>query len=207
LTVSGELWQANLDLVQECLKPPFVQGIADGTLERKKFAYYVGQDAFFLEAFARAYSVLAAKSTDGEVFRIFHNLAAGVPEEMRLHEDFAATWEVDLRTVQPQPATRRYTDFLVATAWSSDVGITTVAMLPCMRLYTFLGQQLASSGVPNHEYGNWISTYSDPEFEKLAQQLETLAERYSSTTPQVHSTYRYAMLCERDFFEAAWVVK
>ncbi len=64
MTVSSELWQANLDLAQACLKHPFVQGIADGTLERKKFAYYVGQDAFFLEALARAYSIVAAKSPD-----------------------------------------------------------------------------------------------------------------------------------------------
>ena len=205
MTVSSELWQANLDLAQACLKHPFVQGIADGTLERKKFAYYVGQDAFFLEGFARAYSASAAKSPDWEGFGMFHDLAAGVLAELRLHENFAATWEVDLRTVQPQPATRRYTDFLLATAWSSDVGITTVAMLPCMRLYAFLGQQLASSGVPDHEYSNWIYTYSALEFEKLAQQLEALAERYTSATTQVHSIYRYAMLCERDFFEAAWM--
>lgn len=206
MTVSSELWQANQDLAQACLKHPFVQGIGDGTLEQQKFAYYVGQDAFFLEAFARAYSVVAAKSPDWEGFGIFHNLAAGVLAELRLHQDFAATWEVNLRTVQPQPATRRYTDFLLATAWGSDVGLTTVAMLPCMRLYAFLGQQLASGGVPNHEYSEWIYTYNSPEFEQLVQQLETLAERYTSATPQVHSTYRYAMFCERDFFEAAWIV-
>lgn len=206
MTVASELWQANQDLAQACLKHPFVQGIGDGTLERQKFAYYVGQDAFFLEAFARAYSVVAAKSPDWEGFGIFHNLAAGVLAELRLHEDFAATWEVNLRAVQPQPATRRYTDFLLATAWGSDVGLTTVAMLPCMRLYAFLGQQLAFGGVPNHKYADWIYTYNSPEFEQLAQQLETLAERYTSATPQVHSTYRYAMLCERDFFEAAWMI-
>ena len=78
MTVSSELWQANLDLAQACLKHPFVQGIANGTLERKKFAYYVGQDAFFLEAFARAYSASAAKSLYWEGFGMFHALAAGV---------------------------------------------------------------------------------------------------------------------------------
>lgn len=207
MTVSSELWQANLDLAQACLEHPFVQGIANGTLERKKFAYYVGQDAFFLEAFARAYSASAAKSPDWEVFGMFHGLATSVLTELRLHEDFATTWSVDLRTVQPQPATRRYTDFLLATAWSSDVGITTVAMLPCMRLYAFLGQQLAATGVPDHKYSNWINTYNSPEFEQLAQRLEALAERYASATAQVHSIYRYAMLCERDFFEAAWMAK
>ena len=47
MSVSSQLWQANQDLILACLKHPFVQSIADGTLERKKFGYYVGQDAFF----------------------------------------------------------------------------------------------------------------------------------------------------------------
>lgn len=206
MTVSSELWQANLDLAQACLKHPFVQGIADGTLEQKKFTYYVGQDAFFLEAFARAYSVVAAKTPDWEGFGVFHNLAGSVLTELRLHQAYAAAWEVDLSSIEPQPATRRYTDFLLATAWSSDIGLTTAAMSPCMRLYAFLGQQLAV-GVDevSHQYADWIRTYSSAEFEQLAQQLETLAERYTSATPQVHSIYRYAMLCERDFFQSAWI--
>lgn len=203
--ISSELWQANQDLAQACLKHPFVQGIADGTLEQKKFTYYVGQDAFFLEAFARAYSVVAAKTPDWEGFGIFHNLAGSVLAELRLHQAYAAAWEVDLSSIQPQPATRRYTDFLLATAWGSDIGLTTAAMSPCMRLYAFLGQQLAVDEV-SHQYADWIRTYSSAEFEQLAQQLETLAERYTSATPQVHSIYRYAMLCERDFFQAAWMV-
>ena len=203
MTISGELWQANQDLAQACLEHPFVQGIADGTLEQKKFTYYVGQDAFFLEAFARAYSVVAAKTPDWEGFGVFHNLAGSVLAELRLHQAYAAAWEVDLDSIQPQPATRRYTDFLLATAWSSDVGLTTAAMSPCMRLYAFLGQQLALD--ESHQYADWIRTYSSAEFEQLAQQLETLAERYTTATPQVHSIYRYAMLCERDFFQAAWI--
>ncbi len=202
MTVSSELWEANKDLAQACLDHPFVQGIADGTLERQKFAYYVGQDAFFLEAFARAYSIAAAKAPDWEGFSVFHSLADGVLSELRLHEGYAKAWGVNLR-VEPEPATRHYIDFLLATAWGSDVGLTTAAMSPCMCLYGFLGQQMAQGG-PDHQYADWIHTYSSPEFRQLAQQLESLTNRYTSATPQVNSIYRYAMLCERDFFQAAW---
>lgn len=204
MNISNELWQANLDLVLACLKHPFVQGIADGTLEQEKFAYYVGQDAFFLEAFARAYSIVAAKSQDWEGFCIYHNLAGGVLAELQLHQTYAAAWGVNLHSVEPQAATRRYIDFLLATAWGSDVGLTTAAMSPCMSLYVFLGQQLAENGIPEHQYADWIRTYSSPEFEQLARQLASLSDRYTMITPQVHQTYRYAMLCERDFFQAAW---
>ncbi|MBO3457925.1 TenA family protein [Aetokthonos hydrillicola Thurmond2011] len=205
MTISQQLWEANQDLAQACLEHPFVQSLGDGSLDERKFAYYVGQDAFFLEAFARAYSIAAAKAPDFEGFTVFHNLASGVLEELRLHEGYAAKWNVNLGTVEPGTATRRYTDFLLATAWGGDVGLTAAAMSPCMRLYAFLGEQLAADGIPNHQYADWIRTYSSTDFAPLAQTLENLVERYVTQITAVQSIYRYAMLCERDFFQAAWL--
>ncbi len=204
MTLAETLWQENQDLAIACLQHPFVQGIGNGSLDKAKFSHYVGQDAFFLEAFARAYSIAAAKAPDWQGFQVFHELAGGVLHELTLHEGYAAQWGVDLRSVQPGPATRRYTDFLLATAWSQTVGVTAVAMLPCMKLYAFLGQALAASGIPNHVYADWIRTYSSAEFEPLAVQLADLSERYATLTPLVRTTYRYAMQCEFDFFESAW---
>jgi thiaminase (transcriptional activator TenA) len=205
MMISTQLWQSNQDLANACLEHPFVQGIASGTLERAKFAYYVGQDAFFLEAFARAYSIAAAKAIDWEGFNTFHRLAGGVLEELRLHESYARQWGVNLQNIEPTAATRRYTDFLLATAWGSEPSLITVAMTPCMRLYAFLGQQLAKDGIAEHQYADWIRTYSDREFEQLAQKLESLTDQYTNNmTASLKSNYRYAMLCERDFFEAAW---
>ncbi|MEA5505276.1 TenA family protein [Halotia wernerae UHCC 0503] len=204
MTLSSELWAANQDLAQACLQHPFVQGIANGTLEQAKFVYYVGQDAFFLEAFARAYSIAAAKAPDWVGFTTFHHLAAGVLEELRLHESYALRWGVNLQSVEPGTATRHYTDFLLATAWGRDVGVTAAAMSPCMSLYAFLGEQLAGNGIPNHQYADWICTYSSGDFQSLSQQLASLVDNYATANALVRSTYRYAMFCERDFFQAAW---
>ncbi|MEL6601922.1 MAG: TenA family protein [Cyanobacteria bacterium J06614_10] len=203
-TLSDTLWQANQPLADACLRNPFVQGIGDGSLPKDKFVYYVGQDAFFLEAFARAYSIAAAKAPDWESFQVFHSLAAGVLQELNLHQSYATTWDVDINAIEPGSATRQYTDFLLATAWQQPVGITAVAMSPCMRLYAYLGQQLAKDGVPAHAYTDWIDTYSSSDFEPLAQQLESLVDQHATDTPLTRSTYRYAMVCERDFFQAAW---
>lgn len=54
MSLSHQLWQANTDLARACLDYPFVLGIGDGSLSRSRFAGYVGQDAFYLQAFARA---------------------------------------------------------------------------------------------------------------------------------------------------------
>lgn len=204
MALSSKLWQQHLDLANDSLAHPFVQGIADGTLPNATFAYYVGQDAFFLEAFARAYSIAAAKAPTWQSFNVFHDLAAGVLTELKLHQNYAKTWHVDLAQVSPGTATRQYTDFLLATAWSQSIGVTAVAMSPCMRLYAYLGQQLAQGGIPDHAYGDWIATYSSDEFEPLAAQLEAIVDDYAEESELIRSTYRYAMVCERDFFQAAW---
>ena len=73
-----------------------------------------------------------------------------------------------------------------------------------MRLYAYLGKQLAKSSNPAHQYQDWITTYSSDEFEPLANQLETIVDQHSPDTALTRSTYRYAMTCERDFFQAAW---
>ncbi|MEM1255351.1 MAG: TenA family protein [Cyanobacteria bacterium P01_H01_bin.21] len=204
MALSYKLWQDHLELANESLAHPFVQGIADGTLPKETFAYYVGQDAFFLEAFARAYSIAAAKAPTWQSFNVFHELATGVLSELKLHHNYAQAWQVDLAQVSPGTATRQYTDFLLATAWSQPIGVTAVAMSPCMRLYAYLGQQLAQDGMPEHAYKDWIATYSSDEFEPLATQLEALVDEYADESELIRSTYRYAMVCERDFFQSAW---
>ncbi|MDB9313234.1 TenA family protein [Spirulina sp. CS-785/01] len=203
MTLSQELWNNHQDIAQTCLNHPFVTGIASGTLDLDKFKFYIGQDAFFLEAFARAYSIAAAKAPDWDGFNELYQLAGAGLTERNLHEQLAAEWGVNLQQVQPSAATRRYTDFLLATAWSQETGLTAVAMSPCMRLYAFLGQEIAKQGVKDHQYRSWVETYSSDEFEQFAQTLESLVNRYATATLQTRDTYRYALDCEVAFFSAA----
>ncbi|HSM80215.1 MAG TPA: TenA family protein [Nodosilinea sp.] len=204
MPLSHTLWHANDDLATACLHHPFVQGLGDGTLPVETFAYYVGQDAFFLEAFARAYSIAAAKAPTWDDFQTFHRLAEGVLAELNLHGGYAQEWGVDLAAVAPGAATRRYTDFLLSTAWGQAPAATAIAMAPCMRLYAFLGQALARLNPPPHRYRAWIDTYSSDQFEPLAAQLEALIDAQATDTPDHRAAYRYAMDCELAFFEAAW---
>jgi thiaminase (transcriptional activator TenA) len=208
-SLSQKLWQANQDLAEASLHNPFVQGLGDGSLPKGKFVYYVGQDAFFLEAFARAYSISAAKAPDWESFQVFHSLTNGALQELNLHQGYAQQWDVDIVTVAPGKATRQYTDFLLSIAWSQSVGITAVAMSPCLRLYAYLGQKLAQNrsekDIATNAYADWITTYSSNEFDVLVQQLDGLVDKHSPDIDLAYSTYRYAMTCERNFFQSAWL--
>ncbi len=203
MSLSQALWQENVDLAHAALKHPFVQGLRTGMLPRQNFQRYIAQDAYFLEAFARAYALALAHSPDQQGLHDFFALLAGVQEELRLHSSYAASWGISLAEVTPHAATLAYTDFLLATASLRDVGETCAAMTPCMRLYAFLGQSLAAgTQQEQHQYMDWIRTYAAPAFDSLASQLEALLNRYASDTPAIHKAYCRAMELELAFFDA-----
>ncbi len=197
------LWRQSRDLASRCLQHAFVRGLANGTLDPEAFKGYVAQDAFFLRSFLGAYCLAAAKCTDApKHVRTLLDLAGGVLEELKLHDRYAHSLEIDLERVGPRRATSAYSDFLRHTAWSAEPGEIVAAMTPCLRLYAFLGQSLAPAQEDN-PYRDWIETYSSLEFEELACRLETLLDEMGQDTDSVGIAYRYAMRCELDFFESA----
>ena len=201
-SLSDSLWDRNRDLAEAANRHIFVQGIASGDLPRATFAYYVGQDAVFLDAFCRAYGLGLAKSPDREGLIAFRELLDGAVDELRLHNGYAARWGVDLQQAA-DPATAAYTDFLLAVAALEPVGHIAAAMTPCMRLYAYLGQRLAAHTKPESPYREWVETYSSGEFEALARRLEVLLDRYEGDHDRLAVLYRRAMELELRFFDAA----
>ena len=201
-SLSESLWHRNRVLAQAALEHPFVQGIASGELPRARFAYYVGQDAAFLDAFCRAYALALAKSPDQEGLIAFRELLDAAADELRLHQGYATRWEVDLHPA-PDPSTSAYTNFLLVVAALEPVGHIAAAMTPCIRLYAYLGQQLAAQTENESPYREWVMTYSSPQFEALARRLEVLLDRYGGDHDRLAVLYRQAMELELRFFDAA----
>ncbi len=198
------LWQGNQALAEECLAHPFVRGLGDGSLDPEVFKHYVAQDAFFLRAFFSAYALGAVRAVEKrEVVQRLHGLMRGVLDELKLHEGYAESLAIDLGKVRPHPAGRAYTDFLLRTAWTAGVGEIMAAMTPCMRLYAYLGQELALRDHSQNPYREWIDNYSSAEFEALAAELESLLDKLAEETHSVSLAYGYAMRCELDFFSAS----
>jgi thiaminase/transcriptional activator TenA len=201
VSLARTLWQANADWAAKILSHPFVQGLGDGSLPVASFKGYVAQDAYFLDAFARAYAFCLAHGTTREDLFGFSELIAGVLEELKLHKSYTEKLQVSLDDVTPLPATQAYVEFLLGTARHGQLGETIAAMTPCMRLYAFLGQELAKKDVAP-AYADWVKTYSDPGFEALAARLETLLDQHAVDSPVVRANYRRAMELEHGFFDA-----
>ena len=196
------LWQNNLDLAQRCLEHPFIRGLGDGTLPVDAFRRYVAQDAYFLRAFLSAYALCTARSPDIEAAAVLVEMQQSTLDELKLHSAYSRELGIDLSNVHPYRATAAYSDFLQRTAWAEGADQTLAAMTPCVRLYGFLGSELAREEIPSHRYGDWIRTYSSDDYWKHVQRMEALLDRLARATPAVEERYRTAMQCEIDFFSA-----
>jgi thiaminase/transcriptional activator TenA len=201
MSLARDLWDANADWAERILAHGFVRGLGDGTLAVANFKSYMAQDAYFLDAYARAYALCLANGTTREDVYVFSELIAGVVEELKLHRSFTERLQIDLDGATPIAATRAYIDFLLTTARRGHLGETIAAMTPCTRLYAFLGQALARTEVAP-AYADWVKTYADRGFEALALRLEALLDLHGSDSSAVRANYRRAMELEYRFFDA-----
>tara|TARA_B100000700_G_scaffold323685_1_gene427967 strand:- start:3860 stop:4486 length:627 start_codon:yes stop_codon:yes gene_type:complete len=203
MLITQKLWENNYNLASLSLNTKFVQGIKKGDLPKTKFQEYIAQDYFFLESFARAYGLAVSKSKNKKNIKILSGLLSGVSEELILHETYAKKWDIDLTNNSIEPATKNYTDFLEEVSIDLSLIEILCAMTPCMRLYSWIGKNLLHM-ISNNPYKEWILTYSDRSFDKLAKSLENLIDEYNESYDfdKINYLYRKAMELELDFFNA-----
>jgi len=203
MLITKKLWKKNFQLALLSLNSKFVQGIKTGKLPKYIFQEYVAQDYFFLEIFAKAYSLAVSKSKDKYQKKILSQLLNGVSNELILHETYAKEWEIDLSKNYIKPATLNYTNFLYEVSKKGSTVEIMFAMTPCMRLYSWIGKTLLSTTFSNI-YKEWILTYSDYKFEKLVKSLEDLIDNCEDLYDIDYANYLYksAMELELAFFNA-----
>lgn len=195
--LSRRLWHAHAASAARALHHPFVRALADATLPRPTFRFYVQQDAAFLEAFGAAYDAArraAERAGDGSAAATLARLRSAVADELKLHQTYAAGWGLSAADLAapPAPATRAYTDFLAAAGDAAGPGdglarvaCILAAMAPCSRLYGWLGctldhARVVVGGAPPHPYADWVATYSSAEYLAAPAAKEELLDRLAA---------------------------
>ncbi len=167
---------------------PFIRGIGDGTLERKKFEYWIRQDYQYLIDYARVFAFAAGKAGDLPTMQQFSRLLHGVLDtEMELHRQYAQKFGIssqDLEQEKKSPACQAYTDFLVRIAAAGSMAQICAALLPCFWGFLEIGERLQETGdtSPDNLYRDWIEMYSSKEFKELADWSKNLMENLALGT-------------------------
>lgn len=180
-SLTQTLWSDITGIYEAILAHPFLVGLTDGSLDPDAFGFYVVQDALYLEAYARALAVCAARAPNDDEIAMFARHAAGAIEvERQLHETLLDALGIDEQAVVEAamaPTTRAYTSYLVATCYSRSFPEGLAAVLPCYWIYWEVGKELVQRGSPDPRYQRWIDTYGGEQFATVVQQVLDLTAR------------------------------
>jgi thiaminase/transcriptional activator TenA len=204
------LWSSITDIYQAIIRHPFNEELAQGTLPREKFAFYMQQDALYLSDFARALATMAGRAPDEEALLQFVRFAEGVAVvERALHTSYFHEFGIETPTRQQSPSCFAYTNFLLATTASRSYEEGMAALLPCFWIYREVGHDIYKRAAPNNPYQKWIDTYAGQEFGEWVDRAIALTDRiadHASATQKerMRDAFVYSSRLEWMFWDSAY---
>lgn len=177
---SEELWASGAPSFAQILRHPFLAGLADGTLERDAFSYFVIQDSHYLRAYSRALSLVSAKSPDQDAVRMFALHASNaIDVERELHAGLLTELGItadQLAAAGAGPTTTAYMSYLTAVCATGSYAEAVAAVLPCYWIYRDVGRALLAQSSPDPLYAAWITTYGSAEFDAVVDSVLAAAD-------------------------------
>ena len=164
-------------------KHPFVMALGKGTLLKRKFQYYILQDARYLEELARIFALGAQKAQDPDTALRFAKLVEEtIIVERGLHETYGKQWKLtaaDMRNTPLAPTNYAYCRHMRSTAQTGTLAELTVVALPCAWIYCAVGRHLLRKGPPSpkHPYRDWLLLYGSPEFAEVTRWMRALVDK------------------------------
>lgn len=211
---SEQLRQQTDSIWTAIFKHPFVQGIGKGTLDRKKYEFYLKQDYIYLIDFSRVFALATAKARQLPDMGYFATLLnATLNIEMDLHRRTCADFGISaaaLEQTKPAMITASYTNLLIRTCYEETLPGILAVLLPCAAGYVEIGQRLKQQGSPDKEhFRDWIETYSSNEFAEFADWLKNRLDQLSSSSSSENKDYWLALYLtsarfEYLFFDMSW---
>ncbi len=213
MTFTEDLARQTDDLWQQIHAMPFNREMAAGTLRRDVFQGYIVQDAHYLEGFARALSLAAAKAPTATVLAQLAGSASGaISVERALHAHYMGLFGVSdtaFTRIQPSAACDHYLSFLLRTAALGDFPEAVAALLPCFWIYREVGREIAGQSQPDNPYAAWIDTYSGEAFDQSVARMLSLTDTLGAdadgpTRARMERAFRRACWHEWRFWDSAY---
>ncbi len=175
--------EAALPVYRQILTLPFVNELAAGTLDRRRFEFYLGQDSLYLDVYSRVLAHTASRLSRKDHVESFLRFALdGIEVERAMHSTFLN----GDRPREMTPACLLYTSVLRSAA-TAPVEVEAAAVLPCFRIYLEVGNNILSrADLATNPYSQWISTYADPAFAaSTARAIDICDDLAAATTDDI----------------------
>jgi thiaminase (transcriptional activator TenA) len=211
-SLTDEMWTEAKPVYQATLQHPYLQGLADGTLPKPSFQFYLIEDAKYLRAFGEALRALAKKAPQREwAATLGRHATEAIDAEKQLHQSLLASY--GLAAGKPDgpmaPTNYAYTNHFRQTVEKGSFAEGLAAMLPCYWIYWEVGKELVKRGSKDKDYQRWIDQYASEGYGATVRQvLDMMNIEAGRLTPQqrrraidlfvVSTRYEYM------FWDMAW---
>ncbi|WP_156253384.1 TenA family protein [Pseudactinotalea terrae] len=186
----------------------FLTALADGSLPRETFAYYMAQDAHYLADYGRALAACAHHAIDAEELTFWLGSAQ---RTVRVERELHAAHVGDLAAIEKSPTCTAYTSYLLGLSTSGSYPELAAGVLPCFWVYDDVGTRLKDrvGDLAGHPYGDWIATYGAPGFAATARAARDIVDRLARhadqrTVERMHAAFARAVRYEWMFWDAAY---
>ncbi len=186
---TAALWAQVRPTITEIEALPFLNRLANGSLDARAFTNYILQDGLYLAHYARAMALLAAKAHSRAEARFWAGAAATAIEvEEGMHgallaDTLLAPEREALLTGTdapvPSPTTLGYVSWLIAIAATESYALGVAGVLPCFWIYAHVGKvlvQRARALGEGHPYRTWVDTYDSEVFDASTRQAVAILE-------------------------------
>lgn len=179
---TSRLWAGIQPIYSEILRHPFLTGLADGTLDRQVFRFYVIEDALYLHDFARAVAILGGKAPHPDITEALCGDAVetvkGEREQLGAFLEELGGSRDELFSRQPAPTNQAYTAYFLSQVHSGPFHEGLAAVLPCYWIYAEVGKELLKRpSSPDPLYRKWIESYGSAEYDEVVQRVVALTDR------------------------------
>ena len=213
--VSEQIFEKCRPVWDKCYEHPFVQGIADGTLDHDKFRYFILQDHLYIMQYAKLFAIGLFKCDKEADIRAFYELIGfSIEGEDALHhsyfEKIGITQEM-IDSATPSIANESYTSYMLTVAAKGGPAEVMAAAAACAWSYTYIGQRLAQIPGINEDdfFGPWTSTYTAEDCvignDTMMAMLDAFAAGYSQE--EIDRLVDIVYICsqyEYNFWDTAW---
>ena len=211
---TSRLWAGIEPVYREILRHPFLDGLADGTLDRQVFRFYVIEDALYLHEFARAVAMLGALAPHPDITEtLCGDAVATIQGEREQLGQFLVELggsREELITRQPAPTNLAYTSYFLSQTSTRPFHEGLAAVLPCYWIYAEVGKALLQRPAsPDPLYRRWIESYGSEEYDAVVKRVvdltdDTAAELGDAARRAMARHFAMSSRYEWMFWDMAW---
>jgi thiaminase/transcriptional activator TenA len=186
---AGGLWR-------EASQAQFLSAIGDGALPEDAFHRWLVQDYLFVKGAATFLAVALAKTPRPAQKVLISGLAA-LDSELDWFEEQALKRGLDLNA-EPHPTCRRYTDFLIASAYTQSFEVLLAMLYGAEVTYLCAWSALE----PARPYAEFIERWSNDQFAEYVRQLLDVCCQHEHARQQ--EWFNEVLRHEREFWRMTW---